>query len=63
MIPRKILAQELADISDFWENSKVDTRKYYQSALDVWEVSKEQYLMQKDNGGLCQIHKGRYYIA
>ena len=61
--PRYITNEELADLSDNWENPTVDTRKYYQNVLRAYECNKETYLKHKADGGLCQVHKSRYYIA
>jgi hypothetical protein len=60
---RKVSNRELADLPAAWENPKVDTRKYYQCAMAAWEVDKATYENYKHDGGLCQKHKGRYYIA
>ena len=63
MLARKISNQELADLSDEWENPTVDTTKYYQSVLAAFEVDRELYEQHKRDGGLCQQHEGRHYIA
>lgn len=63
MEPRKISNEELADLSQDWENPTVDTSAYYQSALAAWEVDRETYQQHKASGGLCQVYKGKYYIA
>lgn len=61
--PRRITNEELADLSDNWENPTVDTSKYYQNVLRAYECDRETYLDYKADGGLCQVHNGRYYIA
>jgi hypothetical protein len=63
MNPRKISNQELADLSNEWENPKVDTTKYYHNVIEAWEVSKDAYETYKKLGVLCQEHEGKYYIA
>lgn len=63
MEPRKISAQELANLLSEWENPTVDTRKYYQCVMYAYEVSKETYEQYKRDGGLCQEYQGKYYIA
>ena len=60
---REISWAELADLSEEWENPTVDTKKYYQNVSTAFEVTKEFYLWYKENGGLCQVRKGRYYVA
>jgi len=60
---RKITNQELADLSDEWENPQVDTRFYHQQALRAWEVTQEEYERHKREGGLCQQQDGRFYVA
>ena len=60
---RRVSAQELADLSDEWENPTVDIRKYYQCVVISWEVTKEEYQEWKRQGGLCQVHEERFYIA
>lgn len=59
----ELSAEELADISDEWENPTVDTRKYYQSVMQAWEVIPIIYHKYKQAGGLCQQHNGKFYIA
>lgn len=60
---RKLTDLELSELSSNWENPTVDTRKYYQNVFAAWEVSKEQYIQHKRDGGLCQEYKGKYYIG
>lgn len=60
---RKITNEELANLSKYWENSTVDTSKYYQNVYYAAEVNKEEYEQHKREGGLCQIRNNRYYIA
>lgn len=61
--PRRVSSRELADLSTDWENPRVDTNKYYQISLNVWEVNRGEYDERKKDGVLCQIFKGRYYIG
>jgi len=63
MTPKKLNAEELADLSSNWENPTVDTRKYYQNVFEAWEVSEKDYNIHKSNGGLCQKFNNRFYIA
>ena len=60
---RQITARELCDLSENWENSKVDTNKYYQSVLAAWEVDEDTYRKLKAAGNLCQESEGRFYIG
>lgn len=62
-LPRKITNRELADLSTRWENPSVDTRHYIQCACVVFEVDGATYTQHKEEGGLCQIQNGRFYIA
>ena len=71
-IGHKLEAEELADLSEEWENPTVDTSKYYQSVGAAWQVTKFIYEKYKALGGLCQkvdppsFEKGassKYYIA
>jgi len=63
MIATKLTAEQLADISSEWENSTVDTSKYYQAVMTAWEVSKDIYYDWREAGGLCQEYRGKFYIA
>jgi len=63
MIATKLTAEQLADISSEWENSTVDTSKYYQAVMTAWEVSKDIYYDWRETGGLCQEYRGKFYIA
>jgi hypothetical protein len=63
MNPRKITDEELADISNNWENPTVDIKKYYQNVFVAWEVNEKDYNPHKLNGGLCQKFNNRFYIA
>lgn len=63
MRPRKITNKELADLSEKWENAKVDTSEYRCSVMEAWEVKEANYVKWKELGGLCQIYNGKYYIA
>jgi hypothetical protein len=63
MKPRKISNRELAGLPEAWENPIVDTRHYIQCALEAWEVDRETYQEHKAEGGLCQVHNDKYYIA
>ena len=57
---RLISAQELADLSDEWQNATVDTSKYYMTVLSAYECDSETF--HKWNGPK-QIHEGRFYIG
>ena len=63
MKPRKIGYQELADLPSRWENPTVDTRKYYQTCLNVWEVDKQTYDELKAEGLLVQVCQDKYYAG
>jgi len=63
MTLRKVTDRELADLSDEWENPKVDTRVYYQTCVNVWEVDRDAYESHKNDGVLCQIHNNRFYVG
>jgi hypothetical protein len=60
---REITSQELADLSDYWENTQVDHRKYTDCVIEAWEVKDWLYEKYKAVGGLCQQMNGKYYIA
>lgn len=60
---RKLTDEELADLPQDWENPTVDTRHYYQSAIEAWEVDQALYDQHRREGGLAQKFKGKYYIA
>ena len=60
---RKLNNLELADLSSNWENSTVDTNKYYQNVLCAYEVDEKSYNHHKSNGGLCQKNKNNFYVA
>jgi hypothetical protein len=60
---RELTAKELADLPEEWENSTVDTSKYHQAVLHVWEVREESYNKWKAAGGLCQKYQGKFYVA
>lgn len=60
---RQITPRELADLSERWNNSKIDDRKYYQCVLEAWEVDEDTYQKCKADGVLCQKQDDRYYIA
>lgn len=61
--PREISTREMFDLPQEWENSLVDTEKYYQSVGRIWEVTQQGYDLMKAQGRFCQVHNGRYYIA
>ena len=63
MDQRQLSSAELADLSSHWENSKVDSSKYYDAVITAWEVSEEFYVAWKQAGGLCQQQNNKYYIA
>ena len=63
MHPRIIDNRELADLPESWENSTVDTSKYYQCVLKAWEVDIDTYKAFKSDGALCQEHDNRFFIA
>ena len=60
---RKLSNKELADLPEAWENAKIDTTKYIQTACEVWEVDGSTYAMHKATGDLCQVFEDKYYIA
>lgn len=59
----KLTNEELADLSNDWENPTVDTRKYYQNVFKALKVDQETYEYHKKSGGLCQVYENNYYIA
>ena len=63
MKPRELTDLELAELSNHWENAKVDTRKYYQNVTTAWEVDYNEYAATQLAGDLCQEHQGQYYVA
>jgi hypothetical protein len=60
---REITSEELADLSDYWENTQVDHSKYTDCVIEAWEVRDWLYEKYKAVGGLCQQANGKYYIA
>jgi len=60
---RLISNKELADLPSEWENSKVDTSKYYTCVMRAYQATKDTYEDFKKAGCLCQKHKGLYYIV
>jgi len=60
---RSITAEELANLSNDWENPTVDTAKYYQNVVYAYEVDRVSYEGCKKEGCLCQVCNGKYYIA
>jgi len=56
-------AEELANLSDNWENSKVDTRYYFEGLTNIFEVSKEIYENLKKEGFCCQVCNGKFYVG
>lgn len=52
---RLISNEELADLSDNWENPTVDTAKYFQTVLRCYEVCEEFYNICKAEGIVCQV--------
>lgn len=60
---RKISNKELCDLSEDWENSKVDRSKYYDNVVEAYEVDKEVFDGLKNDGVLCQEQDGKYYVA
>ena len=74
MNPRKLSNKEMFELPDDWknpdnensngwENPKVDITKYKPSIVVIWEVCQSDYLRWKNTGLLCQIYKGKFYIA
>jgi len=63
MNPRRISNEELADLSNEWENPTVDTTKYYQNVLVAYEVSKESYDTYKKLGILCQEFNRKFKLG
>jgi hypothetical protein len=63
MAVRRVSNRELADLPQDWENPVVDTRNYYQSAMEAYEVDEATYLHGKMEGCLCQKHQGKYYLG
>ena len=61
---REVSNQELFLLAEEWENSKIDTSKYYESITSAHEVDELTYQSTKREGVfLCQIHNNRYYVA
>ena len=60
---RELSNKELADLPETWQNSKVDTSKYYESVMKAWEVDRPTFYRFKAEGRLCMVNAGKYYIA
>jgi len=60
---RRISDKELADLPNEWEGSKVDTSRYYECFLRVYETTRETYEIIKGAGDPCMKYKGKYYVA
>ena len=74
MTKRKLTNKEMFELPDDWknpdnenslgwENPKVDIKQYYPSIITIYEVDQNTYKQYKNNGGLCQEYKNRFYIA
>lgn len=63
MNSRKISAEELFNLSEDWENAKVDTSKYYCSVLEAYEVDEEILDIAKAEGALWQVQDGINYVG
>jgi hypothetical protein len=60
---RRLNNKELADLPSNWENATVDTTKYYETCIYVWETTEADYRNKKSLGWKCQIFQGKYYIG
>ena len=60
---RRITNKELCNLPETWENSRIDTSKYYESVTAAYEVDADSYQELKKAGDLCQEHKGRFYVG
>ena len=63
MKPRKITPRELADLSENWQNAKIDTNKYYCHVLRAWEVDDWTLAQAKREGLLWQVQDGKNYLG
>lgn len=63
MNSRKISAEELFNLSEDWENAKVDTSKYYCSVLEAYEVDEGILDIAKAEGALWQVQDGINYVG
>ncbi len=60
---REISNEELFNLSEDWENSKVDTSKYYENVMSAIEVSGIEYEAFKKKGCLVQEHENKYFAG
>ena len=60
---REISNHELFLLTEEWENSKINTAKYYESITSAHEVDELTYQIAQKDGFICQVHNNRYYVA
>lgn len=63
MKSRRISPRELADLSERWNNEKVDTSKYYSHVQEAYEVDDEILEIAKQEGELWQTQDGFHYVG
>ena len=60
---REISNHELFLLAEEWENSKIDTVKYYESITSAHEVDELTFQTAQKDGFLCQVYNNRFYVA
>jgi len=61
---RKLNNKEMADLpSGNWKNPKVDTKKYYVTFTEAWEVSASDFYYLTDKGMSGQRVKDCYIVT
>jgi len=60
---REISNHELFLLAEEWENSRLDTSKYYESITSAHEVDELTFQTARKDGFICQVCNNRYYVA
>jgi len=60
---REISNHELFLLAEEWENSRIDTAKYYESVTSAHEVDELTFQIAQKDGFLCQVYNNRFYVA
>ena len=60
---REISNHELFLLAEEWENSRIDTAKYYASITSAHEVDELTFQIALKDGFLCQVYNNRFYVA
>ena len=60
---REISNHELFLLTEEWENSRIDTAKYYESITSAHEVDELTFQIALKDGFICQVYNNRFYVA